>query len=78
MEIPNPFESFHIKKEPDHRQRRVHEGEIDLLMRTPCRSLLTKPALIVALETSMRLGEISSIKWGKINFWLGFVELESS
>ena len=78
MDIPNPFESFHIKKEPDHRQRRVHKGEIDLLMLTPCRSLLTKPAMIVALETSMRLGEILSIKWDKIDFGRGFVELERS
>ena len=78
MDIPNPFESFHIKKEPDHRQRRGYKGEIDLLMRTPCRSSLTKPAMIVALETSMRLGEILSIKWDKIDFGRGFVELERS
>ena len=71
----NPFNSFTIRREPDYRQRRISDDELAKLASTVCGNPYLKPAIILALETSMRLGELLQLTWHKIDMDKGLAEL---
>jgi len=76
--VDNPLSSFHIKREPDQRLRRVSEEELQQLLHTECHNPHTKPIVLLALETAMRLGELLSLKWSRVDLDKGFVELQKT
>ena len=68
--LPNNPSRLIKKPRPDKgRDRRLKDGEEDRLL-DHCersRALLLKPLVILALETGMRLGELLSLTWDKID-----------
>ena len=76
--VPNPFESFKLKRRPDQRCRRVTDDELQLLLATPCRSIYTKDVACFALETAMRLGEILELSWKDIDLEKGLITVKTS
>ena len=71
----SPFNSYTIKREPDYRQRRISDDELAKLMSTVCGNPYLKPLITLALETSMRLGELLQLTWHKIDMDKGLAEL---
>jgi integrase len=71
----NPFDDFKLKRRPDQRYRRVSQSELTLLLDTGSGSPFVKPAICIAVETAMRLGEILSLTWDKVDLEQGFAEL---
>lgn len=76
--IPNPFESFKLKRRPDQRCRRVTDDEMQRLLKTPCRSPYTKDVAGFAMETAMRLGEILALSWKDIDLEKGLITVRTS
>lgn len=74
--VPNPFANIRMKKEPDQRQRRLTGEELNHLMTADCGNHYTKPTMILALETAMRLGELLSLTWTNVDLERGFAELK--
>jgi integrase len=66
----NPVRQVRRPTAPNGRKRRLHDGEETRLLaacdlgRTP----LLKPLIILALETSMRRGELLGLRWEHIDF----------
>ena len=71
----NPFQSFSIRREPDQRNRRISDEELERLMAAYCGNAYLKPSITLALETSMRLGELLQLTWDKIDIEKGLAEL---
>jgi len=76
--VDNPLKSFHIKREPDQRLRRLSRDELKQLISTECNNPYTKPMILFALETAMRLGELLSLKWSRVDLDRGFAELQKT
>ena len=76
--VDNPLKSFHIKREPDQRLRRLSLDELEELISAQCNNPYTKPMILLALETAMRLGELLSLKWSRIDLDRGFAELQKT
>ena len=76
--VDNPLKSFHIKREPDQRLRRLSVDELELLISAECNNPYTKPIILFVLETAMRLGELLLLKWSRIDLERGFAELQES
>lgn len=76
--VPNPFESFRLKRRPDQRFRRLHDDELLHLLATPSRSIYTKDVACFALETAMRLGEILALSWKDIDWEKGLITVRTS
>ena len=76
--VDNPLKSFHIKREPDQRLRRLSRDELEQLISAQCNNPYTKPMILLALETAMRLGELLSLKWSRIDLDRGFAELQKT
>jgi len=57
--LSNPVQNMRRPKEPAGRDRRLHDGEEDLLLGASDYPI--KPLIILALETGMRLGELLSL-----------------
>ena len=76
--VPNPFESFRLKRRPDQRFRRINDDEMLRLLATPCRSIYTKDVACFALETAMRLGEILELSWKDIDLEKGLITVRTS
>ncbi len=54
---------------PDGRNRRLHAGEEQLLLNA-CRKssrVWLRPAVVIAIETCMRQGELASLAWERVN-----------
>jgi integrase len=60
--LRNPMLQVSLPKLPQGRTRRLHEGEIDLILKNSGSRLL-KYIVIFALETAMRRSEIVSLEW---------------
>lgn len=75
IQANNPFNSYTIRREPDYRQRRIPDDELAKLMSTVCGNPYLKPLITLALETSMRLGELLQLTWHKIDMDKGLAEL---
>ena len=71
----NPFQSFFVRREPDQRNRRISDGELSRLMAAYCGNTYLKPSIILALETSMRLGELLQLTWKRVDMEKGLAEL---
>ena len=65
-----------IKREPDQRLRRLSRDELEQLISAECNNPYTKPMILLALETAMRLGELLSLKWSRVDLDRGFAELQ--
>jgi integrase len=76
--VDNPLKSFHIKREPDQRLRRLSRDELEQLISAECNNPYTKPMILLALETAMRLGELLSLKWSRVDLDRGFAELQKT
>ena len=76
--VDNPLSNFHIKREPDQRLRRLSLDELEQLISAECNNPYTKPMILLALETAMRLGELLSLKWSRVDLDRGFVELQKT
>ena len=76
--VDNPLKSFHIKREPDQRLRRLSRDELEQLISAECSNPYTKPMILLALETAMRLGELLSLKWSRVDLDRGFAELQKT
>ncbi len=65
----NPCRSIKKPKQAKGRDRRLKEGEETKLLAycEQSRALLLKPLVILALETGMRLSELLSLSWGRID-----------
>ena len=75
IKVHNPFQSFSVRREPDQRNRRISGEELERLMAAYCGNRYLKPSITLALETSMRLGELLQLKWDKIDIKRGLAEL---
>ena len=63
---------------PDQRLRRLSCGELEQLISAECNNPYTKPMILLALETAMRLGELLSLKWSRVDLDRGFAELQKT
>ncbi|SFI51001.1 site-specific integrase [Nitrosomonas sp. Nm34] len=70
--LENPIKEVKRPKEPPHRERRIEQDEIDRLLFALGYEYTEEPetisarvgaALIFAIETAMRTGEIASLTW---------------
>ncbi len=69
--VQNPLEDLTLKVNEQKRDRRLQDGELDVIIRVAtdhARNSYIIPIIIFALETGMRRGEILSIKWQHIGF----------
>jgi hypothetical protein len=64
--LSNPVTQTTLPKLPPGRTRRLHPGELDLILQNTD-SLLLKPIVIFAIETGMRRSEITSLEWKHLN-----------
>jgi integrase len=74
--LNNPVAKVARPKLPRGRDRRLHEGEEEALLEALPDSI--KPVFIVALETAMRLGEITRMEWKNVNLKRRTVTLEDT
>lgn len=74
--LENPIKGVKRPKEPPHRERRIEQDEIDRLLFALGYEYTEKPetvsamvgaALLFAIETAMRAGEIASLTWGNVD-----------
>ncbi len=67
--LENPINDVKRPKVQDNRIMRFQDGEEETLMAAldDCRNSWIKPAVILALETAMRRGELLSLRWENIN-----------
>ena len=67
--LENPINDVKRPKVQDNRIMRFQDGEEEALMTSldACRNTWIKPAVILALETAMRRGELLSLRWENIN-----------
>lgn len=68
--LENPVSDVKRPQVRDERITRFQKGEEKRLMASldECRNEFIKPAVIVALETAMRRGELLSLKWDDVDF----------
>lgn len=66
----NPVANVRKPKAPDARERRLQEGELDLLLRAceTVRNDWLRIGILLAVETGMRRGEMLSITWCDLCF----------
>ena len=74
--LENPIKGVKRPKEPPHRERRIEQDEIDRLLFALGYEYSENPetissrvgaALIFAIETAMRAGEIASLSWSNVD-----------
>lgn len=67
--LENPISEVRRPKVRDSRFSRLEEGEEEKLLTAldDCRNSYTKPAVILALETAMRRGELLSLNWDDVD-----------
>ena len=67
--VENPVTEVRRPKVQNNRIMRFQDGEEEALMDAldACRNTWIKPAVILALETAMRRGELLSLRWEHIN-----------
>ncbi len=67
--VENPVSEVRRPKVQDNRIMRFQDGEEKALMEAleACKNPWVKPAVILALETAMRRGELLSLRWENIN-----------
>ncbi|KGR93660.1 integrase [Burkholderia sp. ABCPW 111] len=64
----NPFQRTRRPKHNPPRERRLSKGEeARLLNACPVENPYLRPAITLAVETGMRLGEITGLEWSRIN-----------
>jgi integrase len=63
--LRNPVSNIRKPRQSPGRERRLMPGEEDLLLSTS--SAQMQPLIILALETAMRQGELTSIRWDNVN-----------
>ncbi|MHB0920947.1 MAG: tyrosine-type recombinase/integrase [Thiomonas delicata] len=65
----NPVKAIAKPKQPKARDRRLRAGELDYLLRATdgARAVGVREIIILAVETSMRLGELLSLEWSRID-----------
>lgn len=63
--LRNPVSNIRKPRQPSGRDRRLMPGEEELLLSTS--SAQMQPLIILALETAMRQGELTSIRWNNVN-----------
>ncbi|MDK2848823.1 MAG: hypothetical protein PWP34_2176 [Desulfuromonadales bacterium] len=63
--LRNPVKDIRKPKQPAGRDRRLHLGEEEKLLKTAPQKL--RPLIVLALETAMRLGELINLRWENIN-----------
>ncbi len=63
--LGNPIQNIRMPKMPAGRDRRLQEGEEVLLLESSDYPM--KQLIVLALETGMRLGEITGMQWQNIN-----------
>jgi integrase len=62
----NPVQRVRMPKQPPGRDRRLQEGEEQLLLAAS--TIALKPIILFDLETAMRRGEIANMEWSHIDF----------
>lgn len=65
----NPVKAIAKPRQPKARDRRLRAGELDYLLRATdgARAVGVREIIILAIETSMRLGELLSLEWSRID-----------
>ncbi len=76
----NPISDVKRPRVRDSRDTRLLSGEEEVLMAEldNCRNPWIKPAVILALESAMRRGELLSMRWENVNLQERFVHLEDT
>jgi integrase len=66
----NPAADVRVKKADRARDRRLKAGELELLLQGAemTRSPFLKPAILLAIETGLRRGELLMLSWSNIDF----------
>lgn len=65
----NPLAKVRKPKAPDARERRLEAGELDLILQAcqDSRNDWLRPAILFAIETGMRRGELLNVRWRDID-----------
>jgi len=65
----NPVKAIAKPKQPKARDRRLRAGDLDYLLRATdaARAVGVREIIILAVETSMRLDELLSLEWSRID-----------
>ena len=65
----NPVKAIAKPKQPKARDRRLRAGELDYLLRATdgARAVGVREIIVLAVETTMRLGELLSLEWSRID-----------
>ena len=63
--LRNPVSDIRKPKQPAGRDRRLEPGEEQKLLKAAPQNL--RPMIVIALETSMRLGELVKLRWACVN-----------
>lgn len=66
--FPKGVPSVRKPKRPAGRDRRLQEGEYDLLLNSLSETPVVQSIVVFAVETAMRRGELVKAKWGHINW----------
>ena len=76
----NPISDVKRPRVRNSRDTRLLDGEEEVLMAEldNCRNPWVKPAVILAIESAMRRGELLSMRWQDVNFAERFVHLEDT
>lgn len=76
-ELANPVSNIKKPSFNQARQRRVSDPEIDYILKVSQSDVL-KNAVVLAVETAARQGEISKLEWSDVNFKDGVVLLKGT
>lgn len=65
----SPLSAVRLPAQSKKRARRLHSEELDSLVRTggACRNIYVIPAMILAVETGLRRGELLSVRWEDVD-----------
>ena len=73
----NPVENIKLPKEPRGRERRLESGELDRLL-SCIKSERVKDAILLAIETAMRRGEMAGVKPADVDINKGHIILRDT
>lgn len=75
--LSNPVSAIRKPRQPQGRDRRLHEGELERLL-AASHSPELKAAVLLALETGMRRSELTGLLWRRVNLKKAVISLDET